>query len=98
MAAVIHKYIIDESEHNIITDYFIRVLTVQMQYDQIAVWAIVDPDEYNNGIFELEPTKVDFQVYGTGPGWNIPSNKESEYLGTVQDNNGYVWHIFYKIV
>lgn len=62
-----------------------KILTVQIQFDKICIWALVDPTN-----------KVEsrlFVVVGTGQMFNEKEVKQ--YLGTVQQNKGqYIWHVF----
>ncbi len=57
-------------------------LAVQLQGNDIFLWAIVDPD--------TPKIPKRFCIVGTGHPFN-PSNKL--YVGTVQ-KDGFVWHIF----
>ena len=58
-----------------------QVLDTQIQRGQIVVWCIVDE--------EPPEERICFDVCGTG--WNVDKD-----LGTVQENDFYVWHIFYE--
>jgi len=61
------------------------VLSAQMQHGQIAMWLLVDP--------RAEKVQTEFYVTGTGQ----PMYAEafaSTFVGTVQDDDGLVWHIF----
>ena len=61
------------------------ILSVGLQGNNICVWALVD-----TGARTSERT---FYVYGTG--WDIEESVEYlSCIGTVQDNNGLVWHVF----
>jgi len=62
-----------------------KILTVQIQHGKVCVWAIVDPEQ------PLE--RRYFYLRGTGH----PSDgmDEMQYVGTVQDRQGFlIWHIF----
>ena len=62
-----------------------QVLDVQMQQDQIVVRCIVDE--------ELPEDRICFDVCGTG----LHADRDlGTYVGTVQENDFYVWHIFYE--
>ena len=67
------------------TDRFKRFLTVQNQEGYSNCWAMIDENEDNKTVM--------FMCCPTGEQWDEVS--EMEYLGTVKDNNGYVWHYFY---
>lgn len=65
-----------------------KVLTVQMLAGHINLWAIVDTD--------AEKVKRTFHVYGTGnplPEIDLMRQTRS-YVGTVQQAEFYVWHVF----
>ena len=66
-----------------------KFLDIQMQNGVPVIWAIVDT--------ELRDKK--FYIYCYGTGWELNDGEELEdYLGTVQDNEGYVWHYFLEEV
>ena len=61
------------------------ILSVGLQGNNICVWALVDT--------EARTSERTFYVYGTG--WDIEESVEYlSCIGTVQDNNGLVWHVF----
>ena len=62
----------------------IKILSIQEQNGIPMMWAIVDPD--NEAVEPLEITAI-------GTGWELPSGAD-EYLGTAQDEFGFVWHYF----
>lgn len=83
---------------NSFEDYFMRVLTAQMQGDKIVVWAEVDTEN----TFILKKHRLNFYLVGTG--WQVSDEKVKSYsadnriyVGTVQDQEGYVWHVYYDI-
>lgn len=63
-----------------------KFLDIQMQNGVPVIWAIVNT--------ELKGRR--FYIYGYGTGWELNEMVEArgDYLGTVQDNEGYVWHYF----
>lgn len=72
---------------------FHRILTAQVQNNDIMVWA-----ELLDGIDEDHPvveTELNFIAIGTG--WQIPDDFLIywNYIGTVQ-KDGFVWHIYYS--
>ena len=78
------------SVHTIIRDYHIvEFLSAQLQDGKVTVWAIVDKEKENNVS----------EIFICGTGWSIGEdnkywfNKEN-FIGTVQDNWGLVWHVF----
>jgi hypothetical protein len=62
-----------------------RVLHVGVQQDKVCLWAEVNPDN------RLCPRK--FYSVGTGFG-TVPRGDIAKFLGTVQCNGGFVWHIY----
>ena len=63
-----------------------RILTFQLQNNQLFMWAIVDPS------ISTYPYKV--HIFGTGE--EVPDMNKLVYIATVQQDIGvnYVWHIF----
>ena len=62
----------------------IKILNIQEQNGIPVMWAIVDPD---NEV--IEPLKI----VAIGTGWELPTGLD-DYLGTAQDEYGFVWHYF----
>lgn len=62
----------------------IKILNIQEQNGIPVMWAIVDPDDE-----VIEPLKI----IAIGTGWELPTGLE-DYLGTTQDEYGFVWHYF----
>lgn len=62
-----------------------EVLAVQVQYDTVCIWALVDPDR---------PTQTrTFRVFGTGH--EMPQSEALNYIGTFQLLDGqFVGHVF----
>ena len=72
----------------IIKDTVVRFLDVQDQNGIPAIWAIVDLEK------ESEP----IEIIAIGTGWELLPGL-GQYLGTAQDDFGFVWHYFiYKKV
>ena len=61
-----------------------KILTVQMQNSIPVMWAMVD----------LDKEDTDWYIAAVGTGWDISGEPLEEYIGTVQDDMGYVWHYF----
>lgn len=62
----------------------VQFLEVQEQNGIPMIWAIVDLD-----IEDVEP----IEIIAIGTGWEVPSTVD-KYLGTAQDEFGFVWHYF----
>lgn len=62
----------------------IKILSIQEQNGIPMMWAIADPD--NEMIEPLE-------IVAIGTGWELPTGLD-DYLGTAQDEYGFVWHYF----
>ena len=71
---------------NIITikQCIIKILSIQEQNGKPMMWAIVDPD--NEIVDPLE-------IVAIGTGWELSTGLD-DYLGTAQDEYGFVWHYF----
>ena len=77
----IYKYKIDNGVE--IDEPIEKVLDIQIQNGFIVLWAIVS---------DRQPkSKILFKIFGTG--WEV-DDFPGIYLKTVQDYEGYVWHIF----
>ena len=62
----------------------IKILNIQEQNGIPMMWAIVDTD--NEVVEPLE-------IIAIGTGWELPTGL-ADYLGTAQDEYGFVWHYF----
>ena len=78
----IHKYQVAGS-HIRIREPIEKFLTVQLQRGITTVWAIVNP----------EIKEKDYLLYKVGTGWPL-DGVYGNYLGTVQDWDNQVWHVF----
>lgn len=63
-----------------------KILSVQVQYEKLCIWAQVD--EF------ADVEEIIFRIYGTGG--EVPLI-EQKYIGTVQMNDGLVWHLFKEL-
>lgn len=80
---VIYKYPLSLTEENVIEAQFEQLLDVQFQHGQLVAWAIIN---------DRQPkSKILFKIFGTG---GEVDDFPGIYLKTVQDYEGYVWHIF----
>ena len=71
-----------------IDDYVIEWLHVGVQDDFPTAWAVVDVD--------MPKGKRTWQVVAWGTGWELPDEVwiDCDYIGTCEDDYGYVWHYF----
>lgn len=84
----IYKYELPAPGDNlVIKEKVIRFLDVQNQNDIAMVWAIVDPNVKNE----------ETVIVALGTGWDVPDNAD-EYIGTAQDEFGFVWHYFTIVI
>ena len=61
------------------------ILCVQTQHGVPCIWAVVDDSA------RMEPRRVVI----TGTDCELPADMgRSEYVGTLQTDGGYVWHVF----
>lgn len=86
MVTTIYKYTLKPTEmQDIELPIDAEILTVQAQKDEVCIWVKLDPDKPK--VYRT------FAVFGTG--WNIVSNANLKYIGTVQFLNGdLVYHVF----
>jgi hypothetical protein len=89
----IFKYDVSAAQGGIIEGPITKLLTAQVQYGSIVVWAEVDTDTEN----------VKYEIVPVGTGWalNLPTGKcvldTHQYLSTVQLAGGaFVFHIYAK--
>lgn len=67
-----------------------QVLNVKLQYGKPVVWVMLDDS--------LDQVRaLDFYTVGTG--WELTDGDEqiikmSAYVGTIKDEEGYIWHVF----
>jgi hypothetical protein len=79
-------------EHRLELPFNSKILDVQIQGNQLCLWAIVDP--------ELDSVIRRFRVFGTGWSWKDKPDHDPivgldyTHLATVQEKNGMVWHVF----
>lgn len=82
---VIYKYILPTGGKTIvINEPIAEVLSLQLQNGIPTMWAIIDTE-----IEEIVPLKI----IAIGTGWTLDKGVDG-YLGTIQDDCGYVWHYF----
>lgn len=71
-----------------VDDYVIEWLAVANQDGVPTAWAVVDVD--------MPKGKRTWQVVAWGTGWELPDEVwiDCDYIGTCEDDYGYVWHYF----
>jgi len=83
----IHKFPIpNASKVTIMMPKFVDIIKVDMQQNVgPCIWAIIDTED--------ALTERTFRIIGTG--WDLADlGVHNRYLGTWQNNNGFVWHLF----
>ena len=87
----IYKYPLKDLHEAIFSYKKFKPLSVQMQDDVLTLWAEVAPEND-----EIADTCYCYSVVGTG--WPITQHViEQKYVGTVQDKDGLVWHVFCEV-
>lgn len=85
MTKTIYKYPVQLGSNTLQMPLHSQILTAQLQYGVITIWAIVD---------ESEMTKEDRNVVVFGTGHPLPVKADVKYwIATVQQDP-YVWHLF----
>ena len=71
-----------------VDDYVIEWLHVGIQDGVPTAWAVVDVD--------MPKGKRTWQVVAWGTGWELPDEVwiDCDYIGTCEDDYGYIWHYF----
>lgn len=71
-----------------VDDYIIEWLHVGTQDGVPTAWAVVDVD--------MPKGKRTWQVVAWGTGWELPDEVwiDCDYIGTCEDDYGYIWHYF----
>ena len=81
----IYKYSLPYDGDTITIPYnIIRFLEIHTQNGIPTIWVIVDPDD--------EAT-ISTEIIAIGTGWELQDGL-GDYLGTAEDEFGYVWHYF----
>lgn len=85
MTKKVFKYPLTHSINNIDLPDGAQVLTVQMQGNEVMMWALVDPNAL--------PKRREFQVVETGQKFTFDDRTPPVYIETVQ-MGVMVWHVF----
>lgn len=97
----VYKYVLPTGGKTIITGWFTEILTVQKQGDNIVLWVENSLSKYNekyNTFFPREERdKVALEISILGTGWDY-ENEGQKYIGTVQMDDGLVWHVYARAV
>jgi hypothetical protein len=87
----IYKYHLDRDQIHIKSRnaHVLEFLSVQIQRDEITLWALVDTEKPANYA----------DIWCIGTGWHLGKEKpewatKANFIDTVQDPDGLVWHIF----
>ena len=95
---VIYKYPLEEGGLTVISGWFTGAMYVGEQDGKLFIWmenSLTRTEAYSGKqVKRNEDEKVDVEIYVIGTGWSYYSNKTGKYIGTVQMENGLVWHIF----
>ena len=85
---IILKYPLDREVSTQIKCKFVRVLDIQLQRHTITAWILTDDSA----------PEVEISLIPIGTGWDIPGEimEALEYVKTVQDGYGFVWHYHMK--
>lgn len=81
----IYKYKLNNFCCNLIEAPIEKFLDIQIQGGDMVVWAEVD----------LEKESRNFYIGSIGTGWER-LGPDWNYLKTYQDDNGFVWHFYWK--
>ena len=67
---------------------FVRVLDIQLQNNTATAWILTDDSV----------PEVEVNIIPIGTGWDIPAEimEVLEYIKTIQDSYGFVWHYHMK--
>lgn len=63
------------------------VLSTGIQAGDLKVW-VLQPTPAE----DQETEQID--LYYVGTGWDVSHDPKDAFIGTVQDSNGFVWHVF----
>jgi len=88
----VHKYPLKISDRiNLSLPKDAKILTVQTQFNEPMLWALVDPTE-------KQTDKRRIEIYGTGHSIDYDEGQIREYIGTFQTDDGdYVFHVFERL-
>lgn len=90
MKQQIWKFELSTHDKEIQMPFGAKILSVQMQGENICIWALVVPTNSTQPRY--------FEVYVTGHNIHCDIGIEREYLGTIKlDNDNLIFHIFERI-
>ena len=93
MKKVIYKYVLPEGGSARIKGWFTGIFTVGKQNNNLVMWAENNIEKYSGERWkENEKITVEITVLGTGCKYNYVG----DYIGTVQMDDGLVWHVFVR--
>lgn len=73
---------------DIVCNFKLQFLKFDIQDSTPTFWAVVDTN--------APKRKVRIHIIGTG--WDVGKVDLDAYIGTIQEENGLVWHYFYEIL
>ena len=98
---VVYKYVLPTGGKTIITGWFTEILTVQKQGNNIVLWAenslVKYNEKYDTFFPREERDKIALEISVLGTGWDY-ENEGQKYVGTVQMDDGLVWHVYARTV
>ena len=93
------KYRIQEGGETTLKGWFTKIMHVGEQDGQLTVWienSLTRPDISGKQVPRDEEEKIEITLWAIGTGWSYPADAAGRHIGTVQMNNGLVWHVFIK--
>jgi hypothetical protein len=82
----IYKYDLIKHAGRIEIPYGAEILSIQLQNDKVFLWAKVDTEHYC--------VHRQFERYGTGWAIDHDAYTTENFIATIQDKDGFVWHWF----
>jgi hypothetical protein len=89
--SVIYKHVLELKDEQLVEmPAPLQLLDVQYQNGSLCLWALVSEN--------APKERVPIRIIGTGQEWDDYTRitEKWEYLATVQQENMFVWHVFYR--
>ena len=93
MKRVMYKYVLPEGGIVRIKGWFTGIFTVGKQNDNLVMWAENNIERYDGTPWE-EDERMVVEITVLGTGWKY--GYVGDYVGTVQMDDGLVWHVFVR--